>query len=638
MRNLLLILALTVGCQFALQAQTCTGPLSVTIGGATTNLQLSGSETHVDLSCNSLSGTPDGSITITPAGGSPNYTYDWGDLPGTDNGAARTLLAAGSYSVTIMDDNGCTFPIGPIVLTEPTPVTVTGDTTSLSCNSASGLPDGAIDITPGGGSVAADYTYLWSTSTGGTGLVVADQNQSNLSAGTYTVLVTDDNDCTATETFTLLEPTAVAVSGTGTNLSCNSVSGLPDGMIEITASGGTEAADYDYLWSTADGAGLVPADEDQSNLTAGTYTVLITDDKGCTAEESFTLTEPTAVTVTGDTTSLSCNAISGTADGAIDVTAGGGTEAGTYDYLWTTTDGSGLVPTDEDQTGLSAGTYTVLITDDKSCTVQASFTLDEPTPVAGTAELTNLSCNDASGLPNGEIDLSPTGGTVAADYDYAWTTLDGAGLNPTSQDQTQLAAGTYTVVISDDKDCTVELSFTLTEPTAVTCTATSPTILTSGFNIACAGGTGTIDVAASGGSGTGYTYSIDGTNFQASNQFTGNLAGTYTVTTKDDKGCTSTCEVTLTEPTPLVAGSCNYVQDLCQLGDGEIKIEVAGGVSPYNVAWSATPVAPNTTAGSLDQSSPQAIPASGGSVLFTGATGNNQYSFIVTDANGCETP
>ena len=637
MRKLLFTLALIIGGQFYINAQTCTGPLTVTVNGASTNAVVSATEVHTDPSCNASSGAADGTITPTAAGGTPPYVYDWGDISGADNGANRTLLSAGDYNLTVTDSNGCSFALGPITLVEPSPVSVSETLTHLTCNAASGAADGAITISASGGTAAGNYTYSWST-TDGSGIVGSDQNQSGLSAGTYTVLVTDDNGCTVEASYTLTEPTPVAATGITTNLSCNSASGMADGSINITASGGTAAGNYTYSWSTSDGSGLVPTDEDQSGLSAGTYTVTVTDDNNCTVEESFTLTEPTAVAVTGTETNLSCNAASGMADGSINITASGGTAAGNYTYSWSTSDGSGLVPTDEDQSELSAGTYTVTVTDDNNCTVEESFTLTEPAAVSVSEQITNLSCNSASGSANGAIDITAAGGTVTGTYSYAWSTTNGSGLVPTDEDQTALSAGDYTVVITDDNGCTVEASYTLTEPTAVACTASSPLVGSGNTNILCAGGVGTIEVSPSGGSGSGYTYSINGVDFQPENIFTNVLAGTYTVTTLDGSGCSSTCSVTLIEPTALIAGSCDYVQDLCQLSEGEIKIEASGGVAPYQVAWSATPVAPNTTAGSLTQSSPQPISSAGGSVLFTGASGNNQYSFIVTDANGCETP
>ena len=415
-------------------------------------------------------------------------------------------------------------------------------------------------------------------------------------------------------------------SGITTDLSCNSVSGTADGAIDLTATGGTPP--YVYNWSDISGTDDA---EDRTGLEAGSYTVSITDANNCLVEVSFTLTEPTAVSVVGTTTDLSCNASSGTADGAIDLTASGGT--GTYTYAWTTTDGTGLAATAADQNGLSAGTYAVTVTDDNGCTAETSFTLTEPTAVSVVGTTTDLSCNASSGSADGAIDLTASGGTGT--YTYAWTTTDGSGLAATAADQSGLSAGTYAVTVTDDNGCTAETSFTLAEPTAVVCTASSPVLGSGNTNILCAGGTGSIEVVASGGSGP-YEYSLDGGSFVSSSSFTDISAGVHTITVRDANGCESTCSVELTEPAQLVAGSCNYIQDQCQLGDGQIQIEASGGIAPYSVGWSATPVAPNTVAGNLDQSSPQAIASSGGTVTFSGADGNNQYSFTVTDANGCE--
>ena len=104
-------------------------------------------------------------------------------------------------------------------------------------------------------------------------------------------------------------------------------------------------------------------------------------------------------------------------------------------------------------------------------------------------------------------------------------------------------------------------------------------------------------------------------------------AGTHTVTVFDANGCESTCDITLTEPTPLVAGTC-VVPDECQLNSGEIEVSAEGGVEPYNVTWTSP------SGGSLDQAS-GTIATSGGSFIFTGAQGGETYTFEVTDANGC---
>ncbi len=466
MKRIIFILLLTIGSLSSAYSQVCNGSLTVTITGSDTNLSLSATEEHTDLSCNSASGTANGTITLTVAGGSTDYTFDWADIVGADDGQNRMDLEAGSYSVTITDANGCTTALGPIEITQPDAVDLSNsEVTQPSCNALSGTANGAITITPTGGTVTTGYTYNW---------------------------------------------------------------------------------------ETADGAGLVQTDKDQSALSGGTYNLTVTDNNNCTYTSSFVLTEPDAVGLSdSEVTQPSCAAASGAANGAITITAEGGTVTTGYTYNWETTDGSGLVQTDKDQSGLSGGTY-------------------------------NLT-------------------------------------------------------VSDNNNCTYEIAFTLTEPVAVTCEATSPTVGAGGTNILCNGGTGTINVVGTGGSGV-YTYSLDNGTFQSSGAFADVAAGAHSITVRDDAGCESICSVTLTEPSPLTAGSCNYIQDLCQLGLGEIKIEASGGVAPYIVTYVVTPVAPNTVAGTLDQASPQTIATDGGSVTFTGADGNNQYSFIVTDANGCQIP
>ena len=180
------------------------------------------------------------------------------------------------------------------MLTEPTPVEVTGVTVEPSCNDLSGDLDGSIDITATGGT--GTYIYNWD----GPNTAQTDEDQSGLGTGTYDVTVTDDNGCTAVTSFTLTEPTPVEVAAVEVQPGCNAASGAPTGSIDITATGGTPG--YTYNWGA--GAGIVSSDEDQSGLGAGTYDVTVTDDNGCTVVASYTLTEPDAVEVTGITVCL----------------------------------------------------------------------------------------------------------------------------------------------------------------------------------------------------------------------------------------------------------------------------------------------------------------------------------------------
>ena len=578
--------------------------------------------------CNVLSGALDGGIDITATGGTPGYTYNWEGPGVATTSEDQTGLGTGTYTVTITDANGCEV-VESFDLLEPTEVVIAGGTVDLDCNAGSGAPTGSIDITASGGqgTNAGDYTYVWSTADG-TGLVTTDEDQTGLSAGTYTVVATDANGCTGENTFTLTEPTAVEVTAVTGDLTCNASNGPADGTIDVMPSGGqgTVDGDYTYVWTTVDGANLDATAGDQTGLTAGTYTVVVTDGNGCTAEGTWTLVEPVIISILASATDLECNSGSGAPNGEIDVTVTGGTPG--YTYAWTTSGGSGLDPTAEDQTALTAGTYTLVVTDSNGCTQQDSYTLTEPDAVEVSGVQVDLSCNAASGAPTGEIDITATGGqgTSEGDYTYAWTTADGSGLVATAADQTGLSAGTYVVVVTDGNGCTDTESWTLGEPDAVECTLDSPVVGVGGTNILCAGETGTIDVTATGGTAP-YIYSIDGgVTTQTEPTFTV-TAGTHTITVIDANGCESTCEIELTEPTALIAGTC-VVEDECQLNAGEIEVAAEGGVGPYTVTWTSP------TGGTLNE--PQGtIATSGGSYTFTGAQGGETYIFVVTDANGC---
>ncbi|SMP36639.1 SprB repeat-containing protein, partial [Chryseobacterium profundimaris] len=397
--------------------------------------------------------------------------------------ATATGLSAGTYTVTVTDANACTLT-RTFTITQPASA-VSGTTvvTNVACNGAS---NGAINLTPAGGT--APYTFNW-----GGGITTEDRT--GLAAGTYTVTITDANGCTGTVNATVTQP-ASAVSGTTvvTNVACN---GASNGAINLTPAGGT--APYTFNW----GGGITT--EDRTGLAAGTYTVTITDANGCTGTVNATVTQPTALSATTSQTNIACN---GGSTGVATVNVSGGTAP--YTYSWSPSGGTAATAT-----GLSAGTYTVTVTDANACTLTRTFTITQPaSAVSGTTVVTNVACNGAS---NGSINLTPAGGT--APYTFNW----GGGI--TTEDRTGLAAGTYTVTITDANGCTGTVNATVTQPTALSAT-------TSQTNIACNGGsTGVATVNVSGGTAP-YTYSwapFGGTAATA----TGLSAGTYTVTVTD---------------------------------------------------------------------------------------------------------
>src|SRR5690606_5948486 len=139
---------------------------------------------------------------------------------------------------------------------------------------------------------------------------------------------------------------------------------------------------------------------------AGTYTVTVTDAKGCTGTKSFTIAQPTALTATTSSTNVSCN---GGTNGTATVNVSGGTPA--YTYSWAPSGG-----TNATATGLAVGTYTCTITDANACIITRTFTITQPTALNTTAgSKTDVSCNGGS---NGTAMVSPTGGTPP--YTYSW--------------------------------------------------------------------------------------------------------------------------------------------------------------------------------------------------------------------------
>ena len=200
-----------------------------------------------------------------------------------------------------------------------------------------------------------------------------------------------------------------------TNVSCN---GLSNGAINITASGGittggtvTTTNGYQYSWS---GTGVAATAEDQTGLVAGTYTVTVTDDNGCTTSATYVVTEPTVLSASATKVDVLCN---GASTGSINLTATGGTLSGGtvtttngYQYSWS---GTGVAATAEDQTGLVAGTYTVTVTDDNGCTTSVSITIEQTlTPVSASIVPTQISCNGGTG----SLALTASGGVSPYTY------------------------------------------------------------------------------------------------------------------------------------------------------------------------------------------------------------------------------
>ncbi len=473
------------GCTITASANVTNAAAETATISASTNIKCNGGNT--------------GNATVSVVGGTTPYTYAWTPSGGTN--AIASNLTAGTYTITVKDANGC-IATASVTLTQPLALTASTAVTPVLCN---GGNTGSATVTAGGGTGA--YTYAW-TPSGGTNAIA-----SNLTAGTYTITVTDANGCTITATAIITQPTALTASTAVIPVKCN---GGNTGSATVTAGGGTLA--YTYAWTPSGGTSATA-----SNLTAGTYTITVTDANGCTKTATAVITQPTALTASTTTTLASCGASNGSAT----VTVGGGTPA--YAYLWAPSGGTNALAS-----GLSGGSYTVTVTDANGCTITASATvtnaLGETATISGS---TPVSC---FGGNNGSATVSVVGGT--APYTYAWTPSGG-----TNAVASNLTAGTYTITVKDANGCTSSASVIITQPTALTAGTTVVPVKCNGGN------TGSATVTAGGGTGA-YTYAW-APGGQTDGNATSLTAGTYTVTVTDANGCTITATAIITQPTVL---------------------------------------------------------------------------------------
>ena len=531
----------------ATDANGCTATNQTTINAATAITIVTSTDT---VSC---FGGNDGAATATASGGSGTFTYTWN----AGSGATISGLTAGTYTVTATDGNGCTATTTATVIQPASSVSVTATGTGPGCFGGS---NGTATGTGSGGT--GTITYVWNAGTGAT--------ISGLTAGTYTVTATDANGCTATDDVTITAPNQLfAFTSVVDQPTCNTSA---DG--EIQAFGFQGTPNYTYAWSNGGTTQSI------TGLTAGTYTVTITDANGCTDTEDETLTAPNAITLTTDTNSESC---SGAADGEGWVIPTGGT--GTLTFSWNT--GS----TNDTIFNLTAGTYSVTVTDANLCTETASLTITSGSganvSVTGTPPL----CNGGS---TGAVASTASGsGTLT----YAWS--NGA----TTANITGLTAATYTVTVTDANGCTDEASTTIADPTllSVTCTPGAPS---------CAGGAnGTASASASGGTGA---YTFAWSNGGSGSPITGLTANTYTVTVTDANGCTATNTATVTDPAALVATASPLLYETCATNDGQATVTVTNAQGTPTFSW---------TTGATSQT-------------ITGLSAST-YTVTVTDGNGC---
>ena len=519
-----------------------------------------------DVSCN---GTSTGSATATGTNSTDPFMYTWNTSPILTFNQTISDVPAGDYIVTVTD-GGCTV-IDTVTIGEPPLLEVNATPVAVSC--ANGDNGSASTLVMGG---TAPYSYLWSDGQ-------MTSTAINLTAGTYTVVVTDSLGCFMDATAVVMEPSGMNFSAVSINVDCF---GQNNGSIDLEVNGGSMP--YNYEWDDA------ATSQDRNNLLANTYCVTVTDGNLCTKDTCFIITQPDSISLMMSSTSTTC--LGNNTDGTATVLATGGVGS-TYTFLWN--DGQ----MNSTAVGLSPGNYCVVVSDGNGC--QANACVDVTSPPVITIDsivATDVLCN---GEDTGLATVFASAGSGS--FTYLWSDALAQFSNPANS----LEQGTYTVTVTDASFCTATATVFVDEPTVLTTTIT-PT------DANCFGGNDGIATANPLGGVEPYNFSWTTLPGQSTQTVENLTAGTYTVTVTDDNGCETIQTTVIQEPATAITALVTQTKEGCfGANDSEAQVVAMGGTGiNYTYEWSNVPASNTANATNLD--------------------GGNTYFVTVTDANGCE--
>ncbi|MEZ5108732.1 MAG: CUB domain-containing protein [Bacteroidia bacterium] len=525
-----------------------------------------------DLTCN---GSGDGAVTINTAGGTTplQFSIDNGNsyLPATTFNA----LSAGTYQILIQDANGCTASSSAIV-TEPAAIVASAATVNANCGQA----DGSASINASGGTGALQYSI-------NNGVSYQSSSQfAFLTSGNYTVIVQDANGCTVSVSATVNSNAAPVISAVASSdITCY---GAANGSVTVNANGGTGALQY-----SIDNGNTYQSSGVFNNLTPGNYAIVVTDASGCTTTSQATLTEPDLLTINASAQQSTC----GLANGDISVTAAGGTSP----YSFSNDNGSTFQPQNT-FSGLVGGNYQVIIQDANGCTASSTINVPSaPSPVINNVTATPISC---SGLTNGNINVTVTGGSAPLQFSIDNGTTFQAGNNFSN-----LNGGNYQIIVQDANGCTATAATSVSQPSPITLSAAT-------VNANCNQADGSVTVNASGGTGA-FVYSLDhGSSFQQAAVFNFLPAGNYTIIIQDANGCMDSVTAAVSNNAAPVISAVNGTDVTCNgLNNGTVSINASGGTGTLQYS---------VNNGATYQSSP----------LFSNVIPGS-YTVVVQDASGC---
>ncbi|MCX7954384.1 MAG: PKD domain-containing protein [Bacteroidales bacterium] len=504
----------------------------------------------------------DGQIMVNSYGGTPPYSYSWFPIPSNNN--ILSNITAGTYYVTVSDNNGCT-KSESIELINPPQILANFVINQSTC----GSNNGSIITNVSGG--FPPYSFLWQPTNQTT------QNIANIGAGNYLLKITDSHNCSAEFVASVTDIDGPTI--TITEIKHVKCFGGNNGSITVQVNGGTPG--YQYNWYPYGGNTNIA-----SNLSAGTFNLTVQDNNNCIATISATIYQPQAINILTNSTPVSCN---GAGNGSASIIASGGTPP--YTYLWMP--GNMTLPTIYN---LTAGTYSVTVTDYNGCTQIGFVSINEPPPM----QIHLLSKHDVSCYNgnDGSISIIASGGTPP--YNYLWSPT-----NYTSNSIFNLTSGIYSVYVTDFHNCATSATFTIQQPVQMF-------MYYQTFNSKCSNdSSGKIEIFCNG--GTPPYYYQWSPIYSNSNILQNAYPGEYYVTVTDNNGCKLIQTINLSGNPPLNVSLLYKKNVTCYgLNDGYISIVVNGGTPPYFYQWN-----------------------NGSNQSFISNLSAGTYSCTITDIYGC---
>lgn len=540
--------------------------------------------------------TNDGTIEVTPSGGTAPYTYSWiksGNSTVISTQNATNHLTAGSYQVTITDKNGCEF-IQSFSVSQPDKLLLTIEQTAH--NLCYNDTNGALHAKAVGG--VKPYRYNWYALSNSAISLGNSIDLENIASGSYGLTVTDANNISTSSEITIIQPEDLTVTATVTDVLCF---GEKTGSIAVNVSGGT--GNYSYIWSNKGTSNTI------SNLYKGTYTLAVTDANSCKLTKTYTINEPSAALAISNSVITKPLGF-GLSNGTITVSVSGG--AAGYNYVWYNSSNTILAETSNALTNCKAGKYKLKVTDANNCSLETVFEVEETPAIEINIEETSISCKGEKGV----LKATATGGFLALGQSYLYKWFNSADVEVSASAEYTGNAGTYYVIVTDSNGIEMRKNYILTEPTLLTISTDATT------NVLCYGEhTGAITLTVIGGTGS---YNFSWSNSAVSQNLTSLKAGDYSVTITDENGCWLSKKYTISEPEVYDFTSVSLVRPSGNNADGSIAIKIRGGLAPYSYKWTNEngSIITDLTNVNSTSNTASALPA-------------GTYTIAVTDAIGC---